>query len=116
MLALRTAAKELLGIQPLAIALMGDAVKFSIRTDSQSALLSVRGSKSSALRHCKKAYDISLCWLREQIADILTHIKGPANTADIFTKAFTKPLEWGRVVANVGLRDLPRAKPRVGGA
>ena len=38
--------------------------------------------------------------------------------ADIFTKAFTKPAEWARVVANVGLRTLrcPPASARAGGA
>ena len=36
--------------------------------------------------------------------------------ADIFTKAFTKPAEWARVVTNVGLRTLKQFRARAGGA
>ena len=76
LVALKEATRRKLIIEPLLEVLVGKEVKYCIRTDSQSAVGAIRNGRSGALKHCKKAYDLSICWMREYTAKFLTHVRG----------------------------------------
>ena len=93
LIAIRDGTRELLGTLPLLEALLGATrLRWSVHSDSQAAIGAIRGGvKRTSMKHLKKAYDVSLHWIKDQVGDRLHHIARAANHSDIFTKSL--PIE-----------------------
>ena len=109
--------------------LFGRKATLTVYEDNSACLQIIKTGRNPALRHIQRTHNVSAQWLHwnfyeeddSTVEKPYLKIKGVETEkqfADIFTKAFTKPAEWARVVANVGLRALrlPPASARAGGA
>ena len=85
----------------------------------------IKTGKNPALRHIHRTHGVSASALHhvfypddpaeESPIYKIRGVETEKQFADLFTKGFTKPLEWSRALANVGLRR-PRRGTAIGGS
>ena len=90
--------------------------------DNSACLQILKTGKNPTLRHVQRTHHVSIKFCHERFYPEDPGVEHPQHKiravesekqfADLFTKAFTKPLEWARVTANVGLR-MPISRTRV---
>ena len=105
--------------------LLGRKVTLTLLEDNQACLQIVKTGKNPALRHIHRTHGVSASALHhvfypddpaeESPIYKIRGVETEKQFADLFTKGFTKPLEWSRAIANVGLRR-PRRGTAIGGS
>ena len=71
----------------------------------------MRYGYSPAMRHLGRTHGVCLRWLSERFKESQTNLyyeRSALQAADIYTKAFTVPAEWDRVLRLINVLDPPR--------
>jgi len=113
MIATRNSAKHLFGALPVMETLFGKDLKVEIKSDSQASIQAIKLGRSQNLKFIKKVYDISLKWLSEYVGPYVSHIVGPANSADALSKglslnSFEYHKRYGYGIVPKSHAELPR--------
>ena len=86
-------------------------VTLDFHEDNETAVGAMRTGHSPALRNIKRTHGVCLRWLAERFAqpDVkLYYERSVLQAADVYTKGFTVPAEWDRVVRLINLLDPVR--------
>ena len=107
LIAIREGAKDLFGVLPLIEGLF-PGVEVKLYSDSQAAIGAINGR--SSMGHLKRTYDLSLAWLRQQVGQMISHIPGSVNGADIFTKSLPLSAHNWHSRFSLGIRGISECR------
>eukprot|EP00972_Heterocapsa_arctica_P008835 1296109-Heterocapsa_arctica.AAC.1 len=73
-------------------------IKLTFQEDNKATIHILKTGRNPTLRHLSRTHGVNVCWLSKVFNDLkaidLVHCETYKQAADIFTKAFHKPIKW----------------------
>ena len=96
--------------------LLGRRAVLEFHEDNETCIGTIKSGYSPAMCHIKRTHGVCLRWLAERFTESFCNLyykHSELQVADIYTKAFSVPAEWDRVLRLVNVLDPRRFWDRV---